>query len=235
MKLSILAAALLLPPGLAAQNPVPAGTRVYSNPELHLRFSYPAELQPQTVTSPPRAAKDSMFGSDPDAGSKPVASTACSHVLLSVGTPASPAANSASASPAVAGSILLMDTPPECIPQKAQRNRKTMIAVLARMTADGSTTLGMMPLWEPSGYQIQGHPAYLAAVHGQPVAATEIQPNGDDQSLAVVAIAANGHILSWRIQSSDSALFNRLLTSMVDFGGGPPQPLVLPQAEVPEE
>jgi hypothetical protein len=46
------------------------------------------------------------------------------------------------------------------------------------------------------------------------------------QSIAVLAVQVNDHIVSWKIESNSQHLFTRLLSSRVDFGAGTPQALM---------
>lgn len=187
--------------------------QVYSNAELHLTFSYPPELK---HLDRKLMAEHSDAG---NLGTKPLTSQACSKVLLSVGK----ASGSDVGMPAA--SITIFDIDPTCVPAKALRNRKLMQQILSGLSTDGTTMLGMAPVDQPVGYAIEGHPASFAEAQGQPVAKTDLQPKDEEHTMAVLAVAVSGHILTWNIDSNDQQYFDRLLSSRVDFGMGTPQPL----------
>jgi hypothetical protein len=65
---------------------------------------------------------------------------------------------------------------------------------------------------------------HFSAAQGTPVTMTDLQ-TGEEQVIGAAAVAVNGHVLGWVIEANDAALFNRLLGSQVDFGGGKGQRL----------
>lgn len=203
--------------GQAAAGP---GNRVYTNAELHLTFSYPDELVPADPATTSAAGQRIIYGEDTAPDSKPQNSPSCAKVLLSVATPGGSAPSTARGR----ASIALFDVDLRCLPPKALTNKKAMDNALSNLTSEGTTFMGMMPIEQPLFYQIQGHRVRFAAAQGTPVTRDNLQ-TADALLIAVVATALEGHVLSWVLQSTDAAAFNRLLKSQVDFGAGKPQPL----------
>jgi hypothetical protein len=202
-----------------------AAMKVYTNPALHLTFSYPAELGPRDATAVAAVGRRMMLGEDtsPDqdqqspgqeSPGQQKSSGTCMKVLLSVGKDGSGGQES----------IALFDMDVRCLPAKALRNKKAMDNLLTILTTQGTTALGMMPIEEPMFYEIQGHRVRFAAAQGTPVTKGDLQ-NSDAQEIAVAATAVSGHVLSWWIQAGDVATYNRLLRSQVDFGAGKAQAL----------
>jgi hypothetical protein len=122
------------------------------------------------------------------------------------------------------GTISLFDISPGCVPADAAKNKKAMDKALAGIVTEGTTVLGMMPIEQPFAYPIEGHRVHFAASQGQPVTKTDLQTS-EPQLRATIAVAVNGHILSWMFEAGDAEFFNRLLASPVDFGAGKAQPL----------
>jgi hypothetical protein len=220
---------MLLPWMAAAQSPAPAAPgaqastvpaqpeQTYSNSELRLTFSYPAELKPMDPGTLPGAARNSVFGDDPDAEAGTLLSGRCAHVLLSVGRVADAQHGG------VWGSILLTAIDPGCIPPKTLKSPKAMDKLLTPAVAEGTQILGMVPAGSQVAYPIEGYKVHMAQSQGQPVAKSDLQPADAKQSIAVLAVQVNDRILSWKIESNDTSLFNQMLASHVDFGAGTPQ------------
>src|ERR1700685_123695 len=59
--------------------------RVYTNPALHLTFSYPAELTPRDVSTMAAAGRRMIYGSDTAADADHPETDTCAKVLLAVG------------------------------------------------------------------------------------------------------------------------------------------------------
>lgn len=194
-----------------AQTAAPLRTpsvRTFSDPALHLTFSYPAELQPQPLSS------------DDDAG--------CSSILLTaaMGTdPNQPGADQGQPPSAKWATLAISEMGPDCIPPRALKKIKIMDQMLAGMAGNATQALGLMPMEQPFGYLVEGHHIYLSAAQGSPVVASQLQPANGKEVLAVLAAQVGNHVVTWRIVSNDTGLVNRILTSHVDFGLGTPQPL----------
>jgi len=201
-----------------------AGTgavEIYTNAELHLTFAYPGELKPVAVTSLVSEGRRMIFGEDTSPDSNHKDTTTCSKVLLAVG---SGGAGSTASGTAAGASIALFDVDARCVPAKAFHNKKAMDQLLASLTRQGTTLLGMMPIEEPAFYEIAGHRVRFAAAQGTPVSKSDVQTS-QGELLAAVATAVEGHVLAWMLKADDLAMFNRLLASRVDLGTGKPEPL----------
>lgn len=219
MKAGIVAA-LLLPAclGIAQTAQAPAAAaKVYTNPELHLTFTYPAELQPINPRAVNGESENSRFGTDPGGQQESVQSAACQKVLLSLGRVHDGAQGKLWAT------LTMVDVGPACIPAKTMKNRKAMDNLLMSLVTSGTQILGMMSLGPATAYMVQGHRMHFAGSQGQPVAKTDLQPSDVSQTIANFAVQVNDHIVSWRIEANDVNLLNRILASQVDFGAGPPQ------------
>lgn len=197
-----------------------APEQVYTNPELHVTFWYPAELQARDAKTVAELERRMLFGSDPDFDSARMQAAGCSKVLLAVAEPAS----GGNARQEPAASLTLYDIAPGCVPPTAEKKKKEMDQVLRALAREGTTVLGMMPVEEPQGYSLEGLRAELAAAQGQPVTKTDVQ-SGEPELMATVAVAVQGHILSWMLEANSLEGFNRLLASRVDFGAGKPETL----------
>lgn len=197
-----------------------AAEKVYSNAELHVTFWYPEALQARDAESVAELGHRMLFGNDPEFNSTPVEGKGCSKVLLAVAEPA-PGGN---AKQEPAASVTLYDIAPSCVPPAAEKKKKEMDGVLRALAREGTTVLGMMPIEEPQGYSLEGQRAELAAAQGQPVTKTDLQ-TGEPELMATVAVAVQGHILTWMVEANSAEGFNRLLASRVDLGGGKPQSL----------
>lgn len=206
------------PPTPQAQASAPA-TRTYTNPELHLTFTYPSELAAMDPAQLPGAERNAAFAGDPDAESNGLLSGHCSKVLLSVGE-----VNPGRAG-GVWGSILLVSIDPGCLPPKALKSRKAMDNLLKPLVTGSTQILGMAPVAPETTWPIEGYRVHFAESEGQPVVQGDLQPNGADQTMAVLAVQVGDHVLAWKIESNNKALLNRLLGSRVDFGLGTPQAL----------
>jgi hypothetical protein len=211
---SMVAAGQTMP---APSQPLPQQA-VYRNAELHLTFSYPADLAPRDAAAVAAVGRRMIYGADAETDPAHSKADACMKVLLSVGK------NSAGTQPGAQASLTLFDVDMRCLPAKALKNKKTMDGALTGLATQGTTVLGMMPIEEPMHYEIQGHRVRLVAAQGTPVSKTDLQTDGA-QLIAVAATAVNGHVLSWVFEANDLATFNQMLASQVDFGVGKPQPL----------
>lgn len=184
-----------------------APMRTYKDPGLQMTFSYPAELTPA--------------GGETGSG--------CSRVLLKAALGTNPNENAAGAGSA-AGSerwatLTVSDLGPGCFPAKVLKKTKMLYQMLSGLAGDPTQVLGLSPLEQPMGYLMQGHHAFLAAAQGEPVSGNGLQPANGSEVLAVVAASVGDHVLTWRMESNDMNLLNRILASQVDFGSGAPQPL----------
>jgi hypothetical protein len=187
--------------------------------DLHLTFSYPADLQPMDAKALADATSNSRFGANSGENTDTPQPGACAKLLLSVGKVTE--GNSGK----VWGILTMLDVGSGCIPPKALKNRKAMDALLKPMVTGGTQVLGMMPLGTESEYLIQGHRMHFAGAQGQPVAQSDLQPAEQTQTIVHMAVAVDDHIVLWRIESNNAGLLNRMLASQVDLGSGPPQPL----------
>lgn len=198
-------------------------SHVYRNAALALTFSYPARLAARDASDADALGQRMVNGENTDPNAARSGPAPCTKTLLALGTgPGQPGA--------VAGLVArltLFDIDLHCLPPKAVKNKKLLYTTLSGFAAQGVTMMGMMPIEEPAGYLLEGFPAYIAASQGTPVANTDLQ-SGESQVMAVVAVAANEHILAWMMDSNDLGFFNRMLASRVDFGGGQAQPLFAP-------
>lgn len=213
----------LLAAAAAAQTPRPPVTpapdsgpaRLYSNPALHLTFSYPAELQPQDPNATNAAGQRMIFGENaPPSATTPAP---CTKTLLAVGTRPSGASS-------LDASLTLFDIDLRCLPPKAAKSKSIMDETLRGFAAQAVTLLGMMPMGDIHHFLLQGRRAWFAASQGTPVAKTDLQ-TGQSEIMAAIAVEADGHILAWMFESNDLNFINRMLAGSVDLGVGPSQPL----------
>lgn len=207
MTLSGISAWVLAILAVAAQAQT-ASLRTWKDPALQVTFSYPAELQPRDAASVPaggcaKVLLAAVLGADPNLP----------------GAPDAPAASSKWAS------LTLSDMGPECIPPKVLKKSKAVDQMMYGLTGGATQTLGLMPLEQPVGYLLQGQHAYVAAAQGEPVSTDVVQPANGAEVLALIAVHVRDHVLIWRLASNDASLLNRMLSSLVDFGVGTPQPL----------
>jgi hypothetical protein len=206
--------------GQAAHAPSPANEpmRVYTNPELHLTFSYPAELVPRDAATALGAERRMIYGTavSEEDHSKP---DTCAKVLLAVGED-----NAGSGAVGSRASIALFDVNTQCYPAKLLRDWKAMDLLLRNMTIQGTTEMGMMPIEQPMFYDLEGHRMHFCAAQGTPVTAGDVQ-TGEAEVIGAAAVAIEGHVLGWVLEAKDAALFNRLMGSQVDLGGGTAQRL----------
>lgn len=193
--------------------------QVLRDADLHLAFSYPADLQAMDAKSLADATGNSRFGADSGENTDTAQPGACGKVLLSVGQVTDGSHGK------VWGLLTLLDVGPTCIPPKALKSKHAMDSLLKPLVTGGTQVLGMMPLGTENTYLIQGRKMHFAGAQGQPVAKTDLQPVEQSQTVAHMAMAVDDHILLWKVESNNSALLNRMLASQVDFGDGPPQPL----------
>lgn len=204
--------------GQAASGPPPVASptnQVFSNAELHLTYSYPAELAPQDSAFAAAIARRMIYGED--AETDYAKARDCAKVLLSVGT-------GREGSPGPWVRVALVEIGELCAPAKVLQNKKAVQALLANLVKQGTTVMGMMPVERPTVYQIEGHWAGFCAAQGTPVTGQDLQ-TGQEQLIGVAAVAVDAKILGWVIQTSDAATFNRLLATGVDFGTGKPERL----------
>ncbi|HVT99241.1 MAG TPA: hypothetical protein VHE33_17175 [Acidobacteriaceae bacterium] len=192
---------------------VPPGYQVYTNAELHLTLTYSAELTGVDGAFATTAARRMIYGDEQlDAARE----DACVKVLLAVGK-----GSEGKGSWARVGAVEIRG---ECFPPKVLQKRKDTQMLLRNLVRQGTTLMGMMPLEQPGGYQIEGHWASFGAAQGEPVTKSDIQ-SGEAQLIGVGAIAVQGWILGWVVETNDAAMFNQLLGSGVVFGTGTPQRL----------
>jgi hypothetical protein len=205
--------------GQAAQAPPPASEpmRVYTNPELHLTFSYPAELTPRDAATVLGAERRMIYGADA-ATDADHPRDMCAKVLLAVG------ANNAGSGATSWARVGLFEVDARCLPAQVLRNKKAMDLTLTNLVRQGTTEMGMMPIEPPMFYDLEGQRMHFSAGQGTPVMTADLQ-TGEEQVIGAAAVAVNGHVLGWVIEANDAALFNRLLGSQVDFGGGKAQRL----------
>lgn len=194
-------------------------TQTFTNAELHLTFTYPSELKPMDPGTLPGAGRNAAFAGDPDAESDDLLTGHCSHVLLSVGKTAE------SREGGMWGSILLVAIEPACLPAKTLKSRKAMDNLLNPLVTGATQILGMAPVGPAAAYPVEGYRVHIAESEGQPVVKGDLQPNEAEQTMAVLAVQVNDHVLAWKIESNNAGLLNRMLASQVDFGLGTPQPL----------
>jgi hypothetical protein len=200
----------------AAQGPA---MQVVKDADLHLTFSYPADLQPMDARSLADATGNSRYGADSGENTDTAQPGACGKVLLSVGKVTEGAQGKAW------GVMTMLDVGPACIPPKALKSKRAMDALLKPLVTGGTQVLGMMPIGVETSYLIQGHKMHFAGAQGQPVAKTDLQPAEQSQTIAHMAVAVGDHIVLWKVESNDAGLLNRMLASQVDFGAGEAQPL----------
>ena len=201
-----------------APSPASAPMRIYTNPELHLTFSYPAELTPRDAATVLAAEQRMIYGADAATEGDPPRADKCAKVLLAVGE------NGAGSGATTWARVGLFDVDVRCLPAQALRNKKVMDTTLTKLVQQGTTEMGMMPIEPPMFYDLAGQRMHFSAAQGTPVTMSDLQ-TGEEQVIGAAAVAVNGHVLGWVIEANDAALFNRLLGSQVDFGGGKGQRL----------
>ncbi len=209
------------PAGIAAEP-----TRVYTNPELHLTYWYPTELTPRDASTAKAAGLRLIYGADVDTDPDHPKTDSCTKVLLAVGQDAG--GNGAGAGESSGARewarVALFDVDVRCLPPQALRKKKVMDAALTNLVGQGTTEMGMMPIEQPTFYDIQGQRAHFCAAQGTPVTKSDLQ-SGEAEAIGVMAVPVSGHVVSWVIETDNLAMFNRLLASQVDLGAGKPQRL----------
>lgn len=193
--------------------------QVFRDADLHLTFSFPADLQPTDAKSMPGASTNSRFGADSEESMDAGQPGACGKVLLSVGK------TTKGSHGTIWGTLSMLDIQPSCIPPKALKSKRAMDSLLRPLVSGGTQVLGMMPLGTETVYLIQGHKVHMVAAQGQPVAKTDLQPAEQMQTVAHIAVAVDDHILLWKVESNNPGLLNRMLASQLDLGIGSPAPL----------
>jgi hypothetical protein len=206
--------------GQAANAPSPAGEpmRVYTNPELHLTFSYPAELTPRDTATALGAERRMVYGTDAATEGDHSKPDTCAKVLLAV------AEDSAGSGTGTQASIALFDVNTQCYPAKVLRDKKGMDLLLRNMTIQATTQMGLMPIEQPMFYDLEGHRMHFCAAQGTPVTTGDLQ-SGEAEVIGAAAVAVEGHVFGWVLEANDPTLFNRLMGSQVDLGGGKAQRL----------
>jgi hypothetical protein len=208
-------------PRAVAKGQTGAGTagspaaRVYSNPEFHLTFSYPAELTPTSAAPLAIVGRRMVYGGDEEGDPDHPGTDTCAKVLLSVGK--GNQNGSGASNPWVR--LGLLDVSAQCFPAKVFEKKKTIDGLLRNLVKQGTTLMGLMPLEQPAAYEIEGHRANFCAAQGQPVTGSDLQTGGQEL-IGVAVVAVPGHVVAWVIETSDAAVFNQLLGSPVDFGAG---------------
>ncbi len=188
-----------------AAAPASSDTKVYTNAELHLTFTYPAELAPVDAASVAVVAQRMVYGDDSSKDE-------CTKVLLSVG-------EGREGGQGVWARVGVVQVNAQCFPAKVLREKKATDGLLRNLARQATTVMGMMPVEQPAGYEIEGRRACFAAAQGTPVTAGDVQTAGEEL-LAVAAVSTEGRLVAWVIETNDQALFNRLLGSGVGFGTG---------------
>lgn len=203
-------------------------TRVYKNPELHLTYWYPAELTPQDASTAKAAGLRLIYGADVDTDPDHPKTDSCTKVMLAVGKDAEgngAGAGESSGPDGVWVRVALFDVDVRCLPPQALRKKKVMDAALTNLVGQGTTEMGMMPIEQPTFYDIQGQRAHFCAAQGTPVTKSDLQSSATE-AIGVMAVPVGGHVVSWVMETNNLAMFNRLLGSQVDLGAGKPQRLV---------
>lgn len=205
--------------GQTPGKPAAPAMRTFTDPALQLTFSYPAELTPVDAKAATALGQRILYGEDGAGDAEKMKSGAgCTRTLLAVGEDGKATAR-----------LSLFEIDLSCVPPKAAKNRKLMDQVLHGLAAQGNEVLGMMPMQDPVGFLLQGHHAFFASSQGTPISSASLQTS-DAQVTATVAVEVEGQdrqprILAWHVESSDVAVFNRLLASPVELGSGQAQPL----------
>lgn len=204
--------------GQTPGKPAAPALRTFTDPALQLTFSYPAELTPMDPKTATALGQRMLYGED-GAGSKKMKSGAgCTRTLLAVGEGG-----------AATTQLAIFEIDVSCVPPKAAKNRKFMDQVLQGLSAQGNELLGMIPIEDPVGFLMQGHHAFFASAQGTPVSSTALQTS-EAEVLATLAVEVEGRdgrqeILVWHLESSNAAMFNRMLACPVVLGTGPAVPL----------
>ncbi len=228
-----LVALLLLPQALAAQmqnGAAQTGTaqtgvtqtaapapqfQTWSNQKLHLTYFYPAELTPRDGAFAVAAGRRILYGEDAE-GEQGKADT-CATALLSVGEGKEGGAGAWAR-------LGVVDISAECFPPKVLRDKKATQLLLRNLVTQGTTVMGTMPLEVPTLYELDGYRAGFCAAQGQPVTPGDVQTGGQ-QLIGIAVVALQDRLVAWVIETNDTATFNRILGSGVDFGSGKPDKL----------
>ena len=203
----------------AAPAPAAEPMHSYTNPEMHLTFSYPAELTPRDAATALGAERRMIYGTEAATEGDHAKPDTCAKVLLAVGED-----SAGSGAAGTRASIALFDVNTACYPAKILRDKKAMDLLLRNMTIQATTEMGMMPIEQPMFYDLEGHRMHFRAAQGTPVTAGDLQ-TGEEQVIGAAVVAVEGHLLGWVLEANDAALFNRLMGSQVDLGGGKAQRL----------
>jgi hypothetical protein len=209
--------------GQTPGKPSAPAMRTFTDPGLHLTFSFPAELTHVDAKAATALGERILYGEDANDPEKTKSGAGCTRTLLAVGEGGG----------RVTAQLALFEIDLSCIPPKAAKNRKLMDQVLYGLAAQGNEVLGMVPIDDPVGFLLGGQHAFFGSAQGTPVSATALQTS-DNLVTATVAVELEGQdgqpkILAWYVESSDSGMFNRLLASPVVLGTGQAQPLFAAQ------
>jgi hypothetical protein len=188
----------------------PPELHAWSVPELHLTYSYPAELTARDGAFAVAAGNRMLY--DEDAHGSRAKGETCAKVLLSVGMGREGSKGSWTR-------LGVLSINGKCFPEKMLRNKKAVQLLLRNLVSQGTTVMGTMPLEVPTGYELGGHWASFCAAQGQPVTADDVQAS-DQQLDGIIAVALEDELIAWVIETNDDAMFNQLLGSRVDFGTG---------------
>ena len=224
-----------------AQTPVQASSALYRNELLQLSYRYPAELKQQTVNSFQEAMDRghrrhllTAPGSDGDG----VLTASCIHVLFSAKTtepsiaapsiaapplaapPATArhrAAETATAAAPPVGLLIVSEFEPGCAPTGVSPSE--MLGSLASMP---SQIPGFQIIGDQMWYELDKHKVHFSSAQGS--FASEQHPS--PFLVGVASVEVHGHMLFWLFLADDTAMFNHLLSSQVQFDSGPKAPLM---------
>jgi hypothetical protein len=225
--MAVCAVAAFLCIAAKAQTPAP-NTTEWENEALSLRLFYPSDL---VKADPAQLMHDGhlvLFGvSDP----KLAEATRCLRPQLYLELPQSGPAQTTTTkptpngdtrvtiTPATTATLVLAELDIDCLNAEHESNSTTLLADLAEVV---NKVPGMMPIAQPSWYNVGWQKVHMAAAQGQPGQ----RPNGLLQ-LFTMALSTNwnNHLLVWYFSSNSIDTLNRITKTTVRFGRAQAAPL----------
>ena len=233
--------AALLTAGLslaaAAQSTAP-NTTEWDSDALHLRLSYPSDLDQSDAAQVVHDGHFTLFGISGAADPKLAEATHCLRPLLLLRHPQSgppqttntqptpDGGTQATITPATTATILLAELDVSCLSEQ-QSNSTNLLADMAEIV---TKVPGMKPIAQPSWYTIGWQKVHMAAAQGQPQAQPE-NPSDSQHTgqfpLYTLGLSTNwnNHLLVWYFSSNSIDTLNRITNTTVRFGRAQAAPL----------
>ena len=207
---------------------------VYKNDALGITFSYPNDLVLADTKRVADRGHQAIYGNDPASDPEHVQSEKCMVPLLTAEIPeaAGPTLGNitigekgkpyVNIEPAPNGLIMLAELDRSCLPKKISTND-----ALGNMASTAQKIPGMKPIDQQMWYELDKHKVHFSAAYGR-LSAQQLggrKADAEEVAVATLSVESNKHLVLWMIMANSEELFNRLLSSKVQFGSGPMLPL----------